>query len=1050
MRCLFVIAVVFFMVYGCSPGKLYAPVVVNDPEPLWLDTFRSPGSMQLSVYWYWISDNISKEGVEKDLEAMKRVGINRAFMSNIDGGGPVGKVRIFSDEWWSILHAALKKATELDIEIGLFNSPGWSQSGGPWISADRSMRYLASVDTVVNGPLLFQSKLPAIDTPFQDYKVLAFPAGKNKSAGTVLFADKREKQPLVVSVPVTGNKPMRSLVMKADHTINTTAKLYYEKDGQYVFVRTIEFDRSNLQLNVGFDPLAPVVISLPGVVTKGYRIEFAEPGQAKIRIAVSSQPMVERFPEKTLAKMFQTPLPFWDSYTWGPQPVVDDSSLLVPPTAVKDLTAESRDGLLRWNVPAGEWTIRRMVMRSTGVTNGPTTPEGTGLEVDKLNRDHVSYHFNSFIGEILKRIPAADRRSFRVVVADSYETGGQNWTDDMQPRFIRQYGYDPVPFLPAVHGIVVGSQDMSDRFLRDLRQLVSDRVAYDYVGGLRDEAHKHGLTTWLENYGHWGFPSEFLKYGGQSDEIGGEFWNEGTLGNIECRAASSAAHIYGKTQVSAESFTSGGAPFHRVPSMLKKRGDWSFTEGINKTLLHVYIQQPDERTPGMNAWFGTEFNRHNTWFEMGKAYFDYLKRCNFLLQQGKPVNDVAYFIGEDAPIMTGVTEPALPAGFQFDYINAEVLLRRLTVRDGRLVLPDGMSYRVLVIPPVKSMSPEVLEKIDSLVNAGAIVYGNPPKLAPGLAGYPGSQQRLQALARGLWGDVDGVKIKSRQVGKGQIVSGASMDELLALAGLVPDFNRHTNAPILYTHRKTARDEYYFVSNQSDSVVRFTPCFRDGKGQPWLLDATTGTRRKLPGYTAGADGISVNLKLEKNESYFIVFDKEVEPVYSGADNFPEPAKTEELKTTWTVQFDAVRRGPATPVTFSQLTDWSLHNNDSIKYYSGKAVYRARVYISSVPTGSPVLRFAPVNGMALIKLNGVELGTIWTEPYRMSTGTLLKKGWNDLEIEVVNTWENRLIGDKKLPEAQRGTYVANASVGDGQALSPSGLTGNIVLEIYPLVK
>ena len=206
-----------------------------------------------------------------------------------------------------------------------------------------------------------------------------------------------------------------------------------------------------------------------------------------------------------------------------------------------------------------------------------------------MSKKHIEAHFEAFLGEIYRRIPAEDRKCWKVVVEDSYETGGQNFTDGFLEDFKARYGYDPVPFLPVYAGTVVQSEEISDRFLWDMRRLVADKIAYDYVAGLRDVSHKYGLTTWLENYGHWGFPGEFLQYGGQSDEIGGEFWSEGSLGDIENRAASSCGHIYGKNKISAESFTAGGGGYHRYPAMMKQRGDRFFTEGINNTMMHLYI-----------------------------------------------------------------------------------------------------------------------------------------------------------------------------------------------------------------------------------------------------------------------------------------------------------------------------------------------------------------------------------------------------------------------------------------------------------------------------
>ncbi|RZM10609.1 MAG: glycoside hydrolase family 2, partial [Pedobacter sp.] len=478
-----------------------------------------------------------------------------------------------------------------------------------------------------------------------------------------------------------------------------------------------------------------------------------------------------------------------------------------------------------------------------------------------------------FMGQLLKRIPAADRKTWKIVVEDSYETGGQNWTDGMLDKFKANYGYDPVPYLPVLQGEVVGTQDKSDRFLWDLRRFIADRVAYDYVGGLRDVSHKHGLTTWLENYGHWGFPGEFLQYGGQSDEIGGEFWSEGELGNIENRAASSAAHIYGKTKVSAESYTAGDQPYKRYPYVMKQRGDRFFTEGINNTLLHVFIEQPsDDKVPGINANFGNEFNRHNTWFSYMNLFTMYLKRTNFMLQQGKYVADVAYFIGEDAPKMTGVTDPALPAGYSYDYINAEVINTRVKVVDGRLVLPDGMSYKMLVLPKLKTIRPELLAKIKDLIMQGAVVMGPAPERSPSLANYPEADSKVKKLVSEIWGDVNGTTLKSRSLGKGRVLSGMDMQTALNDLDVAPDFTSNTKDQVLYIHRTAADGEIYFLSNQNEKEVKLRPEFRVQGMHPEIWDPVTGEIRALPEFTQDNKVVAVPLTLAPLQSVFIVFKK----------------------------------------------------------------------------------------------------------------------------------------------------------------------------------
>ncbi len=420
-------------------------------------------------------------------------------------------------------------------------------------------------------------------------------------------------------------------------------------------------------------------------------------------------------------------------------------------------------------MPQGEWVILRMGMSPTGTKNAPASPEGQGLEVDKMNRAAARAHFDAYIGELLRRMPAEDRRAFKHVVADSYEMGSQNWTDGFDARFRAQFGYDPTPWLPVLTGRIVESADASERFLWDMRRMVADGVAYEYVGGLREISNEHGLKLWLENYGHWGFPAEFLQYGGQADQVSGEFWATGDLGSIELRAAASAAHVYGKPIVSAEAFTSGQR-FESTPWSLKPRGDWALTEGINHWVMHVYIHQPwEDRLPGVNAWFSTEFNRHNTWFEQTREWIDYYRRCHYLLQQGAHVADVAYFIGDDTPKMTGVREPELPDGYDYDYINGEVIRERLEVRDGRFVLPDGKSYRVLVLPQLRTMRPEVLQRIVELVRAGGVVLGPRPEQSPSLADWPAADAQVRDSAAELWGDCDGLDVTQRRFGEGYAV-----------------------------------------------------------------------------------------------------------------------------------------------------------------------------------------------------------------------------------------------------------------------------------------
>lgn len=1009
--------------------------------------FRSiPDSVQTGVYWYWISDNISKEGVERDLEAMKVAGINRAFIGNIGIDGiPYGDHKLLSSEWWEVLHAALKKATELNIEIGIFNSPGWSQSGGPWVKSSQAMRYLASSDTIVAGPGRMQLTLPSVGKDEQDVCVIAYPALDKPVAEKSWAINKKSGQSSSSVLVFDKEATVRTLIYRVNTPFKTTAKLWVKKGGKEELLRQFVIDRSNPALNVGFVPYAPVVISLPETSASQFRLEMSEEGEAAGNVTLTSSPMMERYPEKSLAKMFQTPLPMWDDYLWEKQPAVSDASLMVSPDAIKNVTEFSKNGVLDWEVPEGKWVIRRMAMLPTGVTNSPAAPEATGPEIDKMSKKHVAFHFDAFIGDILKRIPEADRKTFKVVVQDSYETGGQNWTDDMISVFKERYGYDPVPYLPVLEGTVVGNPDISDRFLWDLRRLIADRVSYDYVGGLRDVCHQHGLTTWLENYGHWGFPGEFLQYGGQSDEIAGEFWSEGSLGDIENRAVSSCGHIYGKRRVWAESFTSGGPAFGRYPYQMKQRGDRFFTEGINSSLLHVYIHQPfEDREPGLDAWFGNEFNRKNTWFSQMDVFTGYLKRCNFMLQRGDYVADVAYFIGEDAPKMTGICTPELPAGYSFDYINGEVLLQRASVEDGRIVLPSGMKYRLLVLPQLETMRPEILQKIKELLQAGACVIGPAPKYSPSLSDYPAADRKVQALASELWGDqTESV----RTIGKGRLFMPAtSLQPVLEALNVKPDMRVNSGTPVLFIHRATDEGDIYFISNQSETPVDINPSFRVAGKLPELWNPLTAEIRLLPEFTC-ADGVTtVPVRLEGFESSFIIFRKKGTPAKTTARNYPVKEVLATVSSPWQVDFEKGKRGPEEAVTFPALQDWTESTDPSIRYFSGKAIYTNRITLDKLPQKALYLDLGKVMVMAKVKINGQYVGGVWTTPYRLPVGDFLRKGENLIEVEVVNNWRNRLIGDASLPEKERGTWTNVNPWNADSPLQSSGLIGPVEIQAY----
>ncbi len=1030
-------------------------------------------------YYYWINDDISKEGITKDMQALKEAGIGTVLIGNINPAGVNGRVPLFSEEWWQTMVHAVQEGKRIGIDVGVFNCPGWSQSGGPWVTSDYAMQYITYAEAEVSGGQKSTIKLPQPAEIFRDLFTLAFPSvddGKKSVADlspkvsihptlpfpgnlcngnfsdSVLFTDKGK----IYTVEITTSKELKAntIQLYPSSPFHCLCEFYATCNGTDSLIRTFRFDRSNFSKNVGPIIKGPYSLSFPEVKASKFKLVFknirsaARPGGLS-EIVISEKAVLEQYIEKQLGKMHPTPLPEWNSYVWEETPATAKMQSFIQNDQIIDISGKMiDDGRLEWDVPEGKWTIMRFGMTPTGVTNHPTAPQGIGYEIDKIDKEKVKFHFEKFVGELLKRIPEESKPALKYVIIDSYEVGSQNWTEGFEKRFREKVGYDPVRFFPVFSGRIVGSITESERFLWDLRRLIADNVATEYIGGLRQICNENNLKLWLENYGHWGFPSEFLKYGGQADLVSGEFWNEGTLGNIECKAASSAAHIYGKPVVSAEAFTSSHKAYLRYPALLKKRGDWCFTEGINHLVLHVYIHQPDDlRKPGINAWFGTEFNRHNTWFSVARSWTDYLRRCQLLLQQGKYAADVCYFIGEDAPIMTGGRIPELPEGYSYDYINAETILTRLKVQAGRFTLPDGMSYRVMILPPLKTMHPSLLRKLEELVSMGGIIYGQKPERSPSLENYPECDSEVSAIANRLWGSTEGETL-ANSYGKGMVFNGFTLNEVFSRIGLQKDVDLSGKPPVLWTHRTSPDTDIYFLTNQAEEELDFTPSFRiDGKN-PEFWDPVTGEIRWVNDFTISGNRTKVPLKLMAGQSIFVVFSGSGpgRSKFSSAENFPARTLVQEIKGPWIVDFADKETGPEKPVNLTILTPWNDLQDEQIRYYSGSATYSAGFRVDELKGDKDYyINLGDVAVISRVRLNGTDIGGTWTKPHVLNTGGHLKKGDNRIEIEVANLWRNRMIREKFLPEKEKKAWWIIDDIKQDEPLQPSGLIGPVTIEM-----
>lgn len=665
----------------------------------------------------------------------------------------------------------------------------------------------------------------------------------------------------------------------------------------------------------------------------------------------------------------------WDSPP-GPLPAVP-----APPLKrVIDLTSRET-----WDAPPGKWLLIRFGHDSNFKMTRPCPYAAVGLECDRLSKTGIETHFDAF----LKTIITGGKVDYTHI--DSWEAGGQNWTATFPDEFRARRGYDLRPWLPVLTGRVIGSPELTERFLWDMRTTVSEMIRDNYAKRLRELARMHGVKLSIEAYGHLCIDN--LAYAGVSDLPVSEFWALGdgrfpTAGGYESstKAMASAAHTYGKPVIAAEAFTSDRG-WRDHPYLLKAMGDQKFCEGLNRMVLHLFPHQPYENMiPGLtHRRWGEHFHRFNTWWEFSRPWMDYLARCQYLLQQGQFVADVAYFFGEGAPLAVNEMKLELPRGYDFDFCSSEVVLQ-MQVRDGRIVLPSGMSYRYLLLPDSDRMSVRLGRKIRQLAEAGARVVGQKPlQASPTLADYPD-------------GDAEVRQLNSLLVFK-------PLAEMFAADALPPDFE---GEGLRYVHRRVGEADVYFVSSPQEQPREVVCTFRAAGTKPELWDPETGAIHALPDFTVNDGRTSVTLHFDPMQSWFVVFRK-------SSHLAPRDVLTRSVRSTlpgpWQVTFDPKWGGPARPVTFEKLEDWSQHAAPGIKYYSGTATYRTTFQSEKTKT---YLDLGCVEVMARVRVNGKDCGIVWKPPYRVDVTHALKEGENTLEIDVVNPWINRMIGDEQLPD------------------------------------
>jgi hypothetical protein len=1097
----------------------------NSSDPLWKGFENPPSAARPRVWWHWMNGNISEEGIKLDLDWMHRVGI--AGFQNFDAALQTPQVvdkrlAYMTPEWKQAFKYAIQLGDQYGMEMAIAGSPGWSESGGPWVPPSQGMKKYVWSETLVEGGTPFTGKLghpPSKTGAFQtmgfreqigrsrpkttpefyaDAVVVAFriPTGQSEqdtsppkitSSGdgldAALLSDGDLEKMTRVPIPAEGSESWIQFEYSSPHTIRAVSYVMTDPGFREGLVwgtgapdKTLEAsdDGENFQkvasLNGGRAPQR--TIAFEPVKAKYFRVTFkrtpppAPPAWADglspsafgsnasskpayyelAELVLHSDPVVNHFEEKAAF------VPENDLYEFATPHV--DSTEAIRKSDVIDITEKMHpDGTLDWTPPEGKWQVLRIGYSLLGITNHPATPEATGLEVDKLDRRFVKDYFEKYLDSYKETVGADEmgKKGIRYVINDSWEAGSQNWTDNMLAQFKKLHGYDATQWLPVLAGHVVESAEASDRFLWDFRKTIADLIATEHYGQLEETLHERGMAHYGESHEvRRAFVADGMEVKKLNEIPMSAMWtqrpgvNNVQYGyNADDRESASVAHIYGQNLAAAESLTAAAAPWAWSPATLKPTADQELLNGINRFVIHESAHQPlIGKAPGLTLGpFGQWFNRNETWAEQAGPWIDYLARSSFLLQQGHFGADLVYFYGEDSNLTAifANTAPDIPAGYGFDYINADALIHELSVVDGEIVTKSGMRYKVLGLDPYsRHMSLPVLRAINRLVEGGAVVAGPKPIDDPSLGDDQAEFARLSSL---LFGDGSGVQ----KVGKGIVYAGQKLSEVFTTLNLKPDFDfsKHGgDSNVEFVHRKLKEGDVYFVDNRSDHDADIDAIFRVTGKVPELWHAENGSK-ELASFKASDGRTTVPLHLEPWGTVFVVFREATSAKFCA---IPEAAETK-LNTIggpWNVSFQSGRGAPSS-ITMNELSDWSTNSDLGIKYFSGVGTYTEKIQapVEWFKKGARYwIDLGEVRNLAVVTVNGKEMGETWHAPYRIDVTSALKPGPNEISIKVVNAWVNRLIGDEQ-PGATRFTFADVKPYRANSPLLPSGLLGPVTV-------
>lgn len=1108
--------------------------------------FSSPASQYYPETWFHFNgNNITKEGITLDLQAIKDAKLQGIHLFSKNGRPYPGieQIKVLSPEWEEMVRHAADECQRLDLKFTMQNCPGWSMTGGPWVPVEEAQREIVESTYRFTGSQTIEENLELIaeyhtvDYDYKDVQLIAFPtpqgdidgvqipstiesnnkivpwaklfdpslsvdiANKNTSAELKEYKSKGikkmdngytwvkvgfDKETTLRSIVLS---PFRHMIMEKEYPcIDLSIKVEAKKNGELQELTTIKIPDG-----CWCDRQYNITLAIPETSSTEFVFTFI--GKHSITPGImhlSSQARIHNIETKAGKALRSLEKDVTISYT---------EQNIIPIEKVINLTSQmDNNGTLNWDVPEGEWTVVRFGHVNMRRTNKPAMPESTGWECSKLDKQAIENHLrNGMIGQMIKDGGPIGDGKLDGLLIDSWESFIPNWTmhsEDMFMEFEQRRGYSMKPYLPATMGYIVESSETTTKFLRDWRQTLDDVYIENFFNHFAKIAHEMGAEVYTEAAGGEVLPIDPMRYYGVSDNPMTEFWypKAPSSQNVYSKPiynAASATHLYNKPFLSAEACTQLGVKWNEHPFTVKYLIDFNFTKGVNHLVFHTFSHTPQREVfPGSSfgGSIGFPFVRQQTWWPYMPDFTNYLARCQYILQQGEYVADVLWYYGDHFE-RPPHDKDYFPEGYRFDYLNAEVLQEKLSVKDGVIKVKNGGNYRIISLRDSEYMMLSTARKLKELVLQGAVILGDKPQDSPSLMDDTKDVVALKAIAEELWGNTDsGVK----SVGKGKVYWGLALDEVLEAENIAQDVKVPADLPISWIHRQTTDADYYFVSTTSEQPIDVSLSFRIQDASPQLWDPFTGRQKEAQVWNRDDNYTHVALSLVPVGSSILVFPRDgknptytqvekdgkillssqegwynmrevlslapfcfdgesISPATSGtyvlslADGSSKSMNFETVVTSFNSDWDlAFSQGWDAPETYEMkfLSSLSEVEDPTISHYSGTITYSKEI-IRPKKGKQFTLDLGEVHNIAELWCNGKKVGVRWAPPYHFDLTNVLTKGKNQIDVKVTNTWRNQLIFDNTRTKDNKLTWTTNPPKADEKILEKSGLVGPVLL-------